>query len=482
MVSKEITAPGFKHDTHATGMIIVMANPMIRHDELELQSRFGLRFVCPDITYSSIFDDNTWMGTYVDLDKTCESIAKFSARDAETYRAFVNRTIEMGPMFTASMFKPPLPFGPFMAMLDQSPLGQEIVGTMFKSGTQLCHELFENEKVRMHFMKWMSEGMTHPDERGTAIALYFMTAVAHTQEETAVVGGSQALSDALAACIEYHGGEIRLDSEVTRIVMSGGEARGVELAGGEILSATKGVVACIHPHLLGDMVEGLHQQLVRDARNCELSSFGALNTHWALHEAPDYHCREVNDSLLVECLPSRMEHLRSALDDVRDGRLAKHFNAVIAHHSRHDPSRAPAGKHTLYLYCFAPLELKRDGGWSEEVRDQYKEWMLGEYSKFCRNMTNDNIIASAAESPADMARWSASFQKGDIMGIGAFMHQYLGRRPTPALARYAVPGADGLYLSGPFMHPGGAVNGGGRATAMKMLDDFGMNIESVMQI
>ena len=107
---------------------------------------------------------------------------------------------------------------------------------------------------------------------------------------------------------------------------------------------------------------------------------------------------------------------------------------------------------------------------------------MEQYASYCTNMTSDNIIASAAESPADMAEWSPSMQKGDIFGIGNWMHQYLGRRPTPALAQYAVPGAEGLYLAGPFMHPGGAVTGGGRATAMKILDDMGADISRVMAI
>ena len=108
-----------------------------------------------------------------------------------------------------------------------------------------------------------------------------------------------------------------------------------------------------------------------------------------------------------------------------------------------------------------PLGGRNVDGWNEEIRDQYKEWMMGEYAKYCTNMTADNVIASAAESPADMAEWSPSFQKGDIFGIGNWIHQYLGRRPTPALAQYAVPGADGLYLAGPFMHPG-CINGPAR--------------------
>jgi phytoene dehydrogenase-like protein len=480
VVSRELTAPGFKHDPHATGMILIMANPLLQQDELQLKSKFGLKFVSPEATYCTLFDDETWMGTFISLDRTCETIAKFSRKDAETYRKFVTKTIQLGPLLTSGMFKPPLPFGSFMAMLDQSPIGQELIGSMLKSATAMCNEMFESEKVRMHFMKWVAEGMIHPDERGTGIYLYFLTAVAHTQEETAVIGGSQALSDSLGRCIQHYGGEIRCNAPVNHIMVSGGKATGVGLADGEVINARKAVIACIHPHLLGDMVAGLDPQLVADAKKCELSSFGALNTHWALHRAPEYKCAEINESLLVECMPARMTDLRSAIDEVCHGKLASHFNAVVAHHTRHDPSRAPAGKHTLYLYCFAPLHL--EGGWNEKVRDEYRDWMYKEYAKFCTNMGEDNIIGAAAESPADMAEWSSSFQSGDIFGIGNFIHQYLGRRPTPALAQYAVPGATGLYLAGPFMHPGGAVTGGGRATAMKMMADLKMDASKVMML
>ncbi|HET8704716.1 MAG TPA: FAD-dependent oxidoreductase, partial [Pseudomonadales bacterium] len=50
VVSKEVTAPGFKHDTHATGMILIMANPLLQQDELQLKSKFGLKFVSPEAT------------------------------------------------------------------------------------------------------------------------------------------------------------------------------------------------------------------------------------------------------------------------------------------------------------------------------------------------------------------------------------------------------------------------------------------------
>ena len=49
--------------------------------------------------------------------------------------------------------------------------------------------------------------------------------------------------------------------------------------------------------------------------------------------------------------------------------------------------------------------------------------------------------------------------------------------PTAALANYRVPGVKSLYLSGPFMHPGGTVTLGGRATAMVMFQDLGIPLD-----
>jgi hypothetical protein len=68
--------------------------------------------------------------------------------------------------------------------------------------------------------------------------------------------------------------------------------------------------------------------------------------------------------------------------------------------------------------------------------------------------------------------------RGDVHGVAPFFYQSVGHRPTPDLGQYTVPGVDRLYLVGPFMHPGGGVFGAGRATAIKMFEDLGMNFEA----
>ncbi|WP_428384318.1 phytoene desaturase family protein [Nevskia ramosa] len=481
LVNRELTEPGFQHEPHATGLIIVMANPMIKEDELGLKSKFGLRFFTPEKTIATVYDDETWMSTCVSLDKTCEAIAKFSQKDAETYRAFVTRVVMMAPLLKSAMFKPPIPYGQFAMMLDQSPLGQELLRGMMMSCSAIFDEMFESEKVKIHFMKWMGIFLLHPDARGTGLMFYTATAVAHTQEESGVYGGVQAFSDALGKCIEHHGGVIRTNTWVKKILVSGGKATGVELADGEQILAKKAVIGAIHPHLLGDMVAGLDPDMVAEAKRCELSSHTGVMTHWALHEAPKYKCPEVNDALLVQAVPSKLADMKQVFDDVGAGRLPTRLAAILAHMTVHDPSRAPAGKHTLYFFNFAPKVLK-DGGWSHEAAERVREWMMQEYRKYTTNMGPENIIAGMSESPADQNEWSPSFAGGDFMGIGMFQHQLMGRRPTPRLAQYAVPGADGLYLTGPFMHPGGAITGGGRATAMKIMEDLGIDSSKHMSI
>ena len=39
---------------------------------------------------------------------------------------------------------------------------------------------------------------------------------------------------------------------------------------------------------------------------------------------------------------------------------------------------------------------------------------------------------------------------------------------------------DGLYLAGPSMHPGGGIIGGGRAVAIRLMDDLSIDFESIV--
>ena len=85
--TRELIAPGFRHDEHSNVHIMLQGNPMVTEDELGLFGKFDLNILlfagCPPRPCSSI---GTSVKLYRDLDRTCQEIAAFSPRDADAYR------------------------------------------------------------------------------------------------------------------------------------------------------------------------------------------------------------------------------------------------------------------------------------------------------------------------------------------------------------------------------------------------------------
>ncbi|UCV23598.1 phytoene desaturase family protein [Ferribacterium limneticum] len=475
-------APGFICDPHAMGMVTCMPNPVIANDELGLLSRFGLEFVRPDASFSTVFDDNAGLVTYVDLDKACEEIAKFSTRDAEVYRQFVLDCREYLPLILKGLYTPPLPFGGFVSLLEQSSKGRRLVTAMMESAFDVVDDLFESPELKMHILKWVAELMVGPEVRGTGIIPFLLMGIAHTFKAGMVIGGSQNMTRALVRCVEAYGGIIRTNAQVVKMNVSGGRVTGVTLKDGEIIKARDAVIGCIHPWDLDKFIEGIDPSVTEAASKVKLSSHGAINQQYALSEAPIWKAgSQFEPAMLVECLrrDRTMESMRVAFDEYRYGRMPlDHLSPLVGIQSRLDPTRAPAGKATMYLYHFAPLELQKGGleGW-DDIKEETADAIYDEMCKYTTNMDRSKIIARHVETPLDHHRHSASMRNGDIFGIGTFTSQFFGRRPTPELAQYRIPGIEGFYLCGPFMHPGGSVTLGGRATAMKMLMDWKIDLK-----
>ena len=148
-----------------------------------------------------------------------------------------------------------------------------------------------------------------------------------------------------------------------------------------------------------------------------------------------------------------------------------------------DKTRVPAGAGMFHGITFAPYKVT-DPRFKERHWDEFKEEIgdlsLAHYRQFVSNLTSDNIIARTIVSPVDLERSSPnSMMRGDLHGVAPYFYQSAGHRPTPDLGQCTVPGVERLYLAGPFQHPGGGVYGAGRATAIKMFEQLGMDFGSV---
>lgn len=482
VVTRELTAPGFRHDEHSMAHIFIQANPLLANDELGLLSKHGLEYMKPDVPFISVFDDGTSIAMTANIERNRAEIAKFSARDAESFMRLSELSGRVLPMLLSSLYTPPLPVGGMMAMLDQSAEGREIFGLMQRSVYDIVTEWFEHEKIRLHFIKMVSENLAMPDEMGTGIGLFMFVGFIQRYGVGVAIGGSGRLTDALVRCIEVHGGELRADTTVERVLVKNGRAIGVRTAEGEYLAETC-VIGALHPHLLHRYIDGLDSQVDRRARNVKLASFSAFVMHAALNEPLKFRAgEEAGKGWLVELLPTSLTAVRKSFDQLKYGELPDVPLFGAACPSAVDPTRAPAGKATMYFFSYAPYHLA-DGGaqrW-DAIREAYGERLMRHLDRFITNLDPRNIIERIARSPLDMERDSDSFQQGDIHGAAPFFYQFGAHRPTPDLGHYTVPGIERLYLVGPFQHPGGGVFGAGRATAMKAFDEIGMNFDKIAE-
>src|SRR3990172_20588 len=143
-----------------------------------------------------------------------------------------------------------------------------------------------------------------------------------------------------------------------------------------------------------------------------------------------------------------------------------------------DPSRAPAGKHSLKIIGFQPYELPEGPERWDEIKEAVSAANLAHLRRYAPNLTDDAILAVKVKSPLDLERFNMHNWHGSCHGGDMGPAQSGGLRPAPGWAQHRMP-IPGLYQTGATTHPGGSVSAApGRNGAMVMLADFGMRLEA----
>jgi len=480
-VSRELAAPGFKTDLCSVIHIFIQPNPLILNDELNLLSKYGLKYLYPDAQMAVHFHDGTYLTLYRPIEKMVEAIAEFSKKDADAYMRFYKSTLSTLNMMLTGMYSPTPSFGTFASMMDQSDEGRRLLKGMMVSALDIINEWFENEKVKIAFTRWVSEVMISPSTKGTGLVFYMMIPVIHKYGAGLPVGGAGALSEALERCILDLGGTIKTSCSVKELKVQNGECKGVVLENGDEILASRAVVSSLNikqmfPHMVKDVK--LPEGFVERVEQLRYSDFQCFLQGLALHESPAYKVgKDIDEAFIVEFAPNSLEEYLRYFDDLTYG-LAPH-NPFAACLTLHDPTRAPEGKHTLYLYDFVPYDLK-DGGPSrwDEIREEYAEETLDFLRQYTTNMGPENIIGQWIQSPMDLERHNPAFMHGDFCHIGSYLDQTAGNRPLAGW-NYHTP-VKNLYMCGPSTHPGPGIVGGGRAAVQVVMDDLGIDFEAII--
>jgi len=479
----ELTLPGFKHDLCSAFHGNITPNPLLVNDELGLLSKFGLKYLYPETLVGVIFDDDTMFKLFRDLNKTCESIATFSVVDAENYRNFHDWSIQMLDVLLMGMYNPTPSFGEIAAVMDASPEGRALLRASMLSVWDICEEWFKSDKLKIAISRCISDQMVNPFTKGTGLALFVFIPMIHKYGVGIPIGGSGQLSEALARVIEHHHGTIKVSHPVKEFKLSRNECTGVILKSGEEIEASKAVVSAINIlQMFPDMVPGakLPEEFEHGIQKLKHSDFMALSQHMALNEAPKWKVEAAEEHALIEYARADVNGYKQIFRDLDDRTPVTSLDVTASLTlSKIDPSRAPDGKHTLYLYSFMPYFLKEGAQKWDEIKRNIADKLLAGLRKISTNMDDDNILGRTIFTPLDYERHNPSIVHGDICHFGGYNWQMMGCRPFSGWHKYRTP-VDKLYLIGASTHPGMGVTGGGRAGVQVIFEDLGLDFEKVI--
>jgi phytoene dehydrogenase-like protein len=472
-VTEDLTLPGFHHDSCSSAHVIIQSNPLMRHNELELD-RYGLRYVYPDPAAVMPFEDGDSLTMWRDVDATVEEIARLSERDARAYRRFLDEWAALRRIHALVSDRPP---GEPLPDSREARAYREVSA---RSAWDVVHERFEHPGVRA-FLLWMGGMTIQPVTRpGTGILPLSVTAGRQEFGWATPLGGSGALPHALAALVKDHGGTVLADSPVERILIEGGRAVGVATADGRTYRARRAVLSSIHVAQLPDALgpNQLPQPFVERVRAWQ-PGLTLFAVHLALGEMPRYRLRQGPVASVAGGLASP-EGMRRHLEAFDQGRPYPDDPwLLIVCSSVADPARAPDGQATLKLLTVAPYELAAGPGRWEQEREPFAEALVDRVAKFMD--VGLDVLASVAESPVDLERRNRHNHRGSCHGGDLGAEQSGVNRPVPGWSSYRLP-VEGLYQTGATTHPGGSVSGrAGRNAARVLLSDLGIDPAEVMR-
>jgi len=476
--------PGFKFSV-ASYVVSLLRPEIIR--ELDLP-KHGMEILPLDGTFTPM-PNGDYLWRVNDHAKTRREIARHSRIDAEAYDEYGKAMVEMG-RFVKPILSMTAPDPTSLALkglrdllsiarrFQRLPAGDKYnqVQLMTMSAVDFLDQWFETDvlKATMSASGIIGTflGVRSP---GTAYVLlhHYMGEIDGAFRSWGFVrGGTGAISNAIASAAREAGVEIRPEAPIAKIIVEGGQARGVVLENGDEIRANV-VSSSVDPRLTFIKMAGaenLPSDFVDDVKRYKFrGSSGKVNL--ALDALPDFKCLPGAGPHLrgaISISPT-VEYMERAYDEAKYGRFSRHPYIDIVIPSLTDPSVAPPGKHVMSCFVqYAPYNLK-EGNWDDK-RDEFGDTVINTIAEYAPNL-REIILHRQVLTPLDIER-RFGLSEGNIFQGELSLEQLFFLRPVPGWAQYRTP-IRNLYMCGSATHPGGGIMGApGLNAAKKILREW----------
>ncbi|MEH6636238.1 MAG: NAD(P)/FAD-dependent oxidoreductase [Halioglobus sp.] len=457
------------------------------HRDLDL-TRHGLMIV-PYSGTTNFTRTGDYIAEYGDHDMQYREIKRHSLRDADAMHRYESDLMRYAKLIRHFLLRTPADptslrprdLGEMIFMAKKfANMGEEqvyeFIRFMTMSAGDFLDEYFENDLVKTLYSTssiiGTALGVYSP---GTAYVLlhHVMGDVDGAVGAWGLArGGMGAISNAIAGALQEHGGEIRTNAPVDKIIVNNKRATGVALENGDEIYADI-VVSNLDPKRTFTVImdkSDIPADLRKKAENFKIrGSSGKVNI--ALTGMPDFPSLPQGHKLRhgsFQFLDS-MERMERAYDCWKQGRWSDDPFIEMTQSSMWDPTLAAPGNY--FVSCFiqyCPAEV--EGGWTPEKRDAFGKTVIDQICNYSPNF-RDLIAHMEVRTPFEIEN-EIGLTEGNIFQGELTIDQLMFNRPFPGYSQYRGP-VKGMYMCGSGTHPGGGVSSAcGANSAREILLDL----------
>lgn len=478
--TREVTLPGFRHDLCAMNLSMFAGSAFFARHKQDLLAH-GLGFVPAAHCFASVFRDGTHLGVGTDLDATAAAIAALSPADAAAWRALVAEFAADAPHLFG-LLGSPMPSRAAAAVVFRAWRARgtawvlETLRMLLASPRDFLDARFESDKVKAMMGAWGLHLDFAPDIAGGALFPYLESMANQSFGMVIGQGGADTIVKAMTGLLTAKGGEILLGTPVRRIRQGGGRADGVELADGRVIGARRAVIANVHPKLVfGGLVAPDPSRAAFDARIRRFRAGpGTMMIHLATDGLPDWTAGEALKRYAYVHVAPDFAMMSRVYAEAAARLLPAEPALVVGQPTAIDPSRAPEGRHVLWIQVrVLPAEIRGDAAgiiaahdW-DGAREAYADRVLDRLETYAPGLRG-RILGRAVASPLDLERDNPNLIGGDNLSGSHHLDQNFLFRPLAGWSRYRTP-VPALYLCGASTWPGAGTGAGSGFMLARML-------------
>ena len=351
----------------------------------------------------------------------------------------------------------------------------ELLRLFTSSPRDFLDQYFLDPKLKAMMAVWGLHLDFTPDTAGGALFPYLEAMSSLRFGMMIGRGGADNIIRAMVSLLTQRGGELFLRAPAEKIESHQGKASAVHLADGRVLTACKAVIANLHPKLVfGTLVIGSgHTGFDKKVARFR-SAPGSFMIHLAMSEKLTWNAAvDLGHFAYVHLAPD-LPMMSQAYSEAAEGLLPSAPVIVVGQPTAIDPTRAPDGKHVLWIQVrVVPWEIRGDAAGEIDARDwdtakeRFADRVIDQISDYAPGI-REVTMSRAVFSPVDLERINPNLVEGDGLGGSHRLDQNFVFRPVAGWSRYATP-IKNLYLCGASTWPGAGTGAGSGYQLSRML-------------